>query len=109
MLDRIANNWPRRAYVKKDEMQPFFEEGKEDFLERLLPFRDMQQYLACTPELKSKILSCGWLMYNAKTVQIETEVVNPACLNIIQRKLPGLDGDSTQNAVEKSRNSRSRL
>jgi hypothetical protein len=99
MLDRIANNWARRAYVKKQELQPFFEEGKEDFLENLLPFRDMPQYLSCTPELRSKILSCGWLMYNAKTTQIETEVVNPACLNIIQRRMPGLDGGSTQTAV----------
>ena len=99
MLDRIANAWPRRAYVKKQELQPFFEEGKEDFLESLLPFRDMPEYQSCSPELRTKVLSCGWLMYNAKTVQIETEVVNPACLDVIQRTMPGLVGGSTQLAV----------
>lgn len=97
LLDRLANNWPKRAYVKKQELEPFFEEGKEDFLESLLPFRGMAQYQSCSPELKSQILSCGWLMYNAKTVQIETEIVNPACLNIIQREMPGLHG--TERAV----------
>jgi P-aminobenzoate N-oxygenase AurF len=99
MLTKIANSWPRRAYVKKQELQPFFEEGKEDFLESLLPFREMPQYQSCAPELRSRVLSCGWLMYNAKTTQIETEIVNPVCLDIIQRELPGLAGPSTQLAV----------
>jgi alpha-N-dichloroacetyl-p-aminophenylserinol N-oxygenase len=99
MLTKIANNWPRRAYVKKQELRPFFEEGKEDFLESLLPFREMPQYQSCSPELRSRILSCGWLMYNAKTVQIETDIVNPACLNIIQREMPGLADPSCQEAV----------
>jgi len=99
MLDRIAKSWARRAYAKKPELQPFFEQGKEDFLESLLPFRDMPQYQSCSPELRSQILSCGWLMYNAKTVQIETEIVNPACLDIIQRKMPGLHAANSQHAV----------
>jgi hypothetical protein len=99
LLDRLANAWPRRAYVKKQELEPFFEESKEDFLESLLPFRDMPQYQSCSPELKSQILSCGWLMYNAKTVQIETDIVNPICLSIIQREMPGLHGNESQRAV----------
>jgi hypothetical protein len=99
LLERLASNWPRRAYVKKQELEPIFEAGKEDFLESLLPFRDMPQYQACSPELKSKILSCGWLIYNAKTVQIETDIVNPTCLSIIHRGMPGLTGGDSQRAV----------
>jgi hypothetical protein len=99
MLTKIANNWPRRAHVKKPELRPFFEEGKEDFLESLIPFREMPQYQSCSPELRSRILSCGWLMYNAKTVQIETDIVNPACMNIIEREMPGLEGPNSQQAV----------
>src|SRR5215470_194952 len=99
MLTKIANTWPRRACVKKQELQPFFEEGKEDFLESLIPFREMPQYQSCSPELRSRVLSCGWLMYNAKTVQIETEIVNPACLSIIAREMPGLAGPSAQLGV----------
>ncbi|MBG0568053.1 diiron oxygenase [Actinoplanes aureus] len=100
MLDRLATAWRRRAYVKKDELDPFFEDdGKEDFLESLLPFRHTPQYASAAPELKSLVLSCGWLMYNAKTVQIETEIVNPSCLNIVQREMPGLHDHETQLAV----------
>jgi hypothetical protein len=100
MLDKLATAWPRRAYVKKQELDPFFEDdGKEDFLESLLPFRDTPQYQSSSPELKSRVLSCGWLMYNAKTVQIETDIVNPTCLSIIQREMPGLHGGDTQLAV----------
>jgi P-aminobenzoate N-oxygenase AurF len=99
MLDRLVHAWSRRAYVKKQELEPFFEEGKEDFLESLLPFRDMPQYQACAPELKSQVLSCGWLMYNAKTVQIETDIVSPVCLSILQGELPGLHSNECQLAV----------
>ena len=100
MLDKLSTAWPRRAYVKKQELDPFFEDdGKEDFLESLLPFRDTPQYQSSSPELKSRVLSCGWLMYNAKTVQIETDIVNPTCLSIIQREMPGLHGGDTQLAV----------
>ena len=100
MLDKLAAGWPRRANVKKKELDPFFEDnGKEDYLESLLPFRDTSQYRSSSPELKSRVLSCGWLMYNAKTVQIETDIVNPTCLSIIQREMPGLHGAETQLAV----------
>jgi hypothetical protein len=99
MLERLANSWPRRAYVKKQELEPFFEADKEDFLESLLPFRHLPQYQSCPPELKSRVLSCGWLMYNAKTVQIETEIVNPTCLDILRGTMPGLRSDDSQKAV----------
>jgi alpha-N-dichloroacetyl-p-aminophenylserinol N-oxygenase len=99
LLTRLADAWPRRAYVKKQELVPFFEDGKEDFLESLLPFRDVPQYQACSPELRSRVLSCGWLIYNAKTVQIETDIVNPACLSILRRELPGLHDGASARAV----------
>jgi alpha-N-dichloroacetyl-p-aminophenylserinol N-oxygenase len=99
MLAKLSKAWPRRAYAKRQELEPFFEDGKEDFLESLLPFRDMPQYQESSPEMKSRILSCGWLIYNAKTVQIETAIVNPVCLRILQRELPGLEGTEVQRAV----------
>lgn len=99
MLDKLVGAWPRRAYVKKPELEPFFEDGREDFLESLLPFRDMAQYQASSPEMKSKVLSCGWLMYNTKTVQIETDIVNPVCLSILNREMPGLYDSTSHIAV----------
>lgn len=99
MLQRLVNSWDKRACVKRPELIPHFSEGKEDFLQSLLPFRDMPQYQSCSAEVKSQVLSCGWLMYNAKTVQIETEIVNPICLSIIQQQMPGLEADESQLAV----------
>jgi alpha-N-dichloroacetyl-p-aminophenylserinol N-oxygenase len=102
MIDLLARNWPRRAQVKKAELEPLFVPGQEDFLESLLPFRDMPQYRSCSPELRSRVLSCGWLMYNAKTTQIENEIVNPICLDIIAGQLPGLNDEGSQLAVSET-------
>lgn len=99
MIGLLAKNWARRAQVKKAELEPLFEPGREDFLESLLPFRDTRQYRSCSPELRSRVLSCGWLMYNAKTTQIENEIVNPLCLDIISGHLPGLTDENSQLAV----------
>src|SRR5262245_47488681 len=102
LIDRLASNWGRRAQVKKAELEPLFEPGREDFLESLLPFRDLPHYQAASPELKSRVLSCGWLMYNAKTTQIENEIVNPTCLAALGGELPGLHEESTQLAVSET-------
>lgn len=102
LIDRLAANWGRRAQVKKAELEPLFVPGPEDFLESLLPFEDMPQYQSSSPELKSKVLSCGWLMYNAKTTQIENDVVNPTCLAAIAGELPGLADESSQLAVNET-------
>ncbi|HEX6351523.1 diiron oxygenase [Actinophytocola sp.] len=99
LIDRLATNWSRRAQVKKTELEPLFVPGREDFLESLLPFREMPQFQSCSPELRSRVLSCGWLMYNAKTTQIENEIVNPICLDIMSGQLPGLNDEGSQLAV----------
>lgn len=102
LIDRLATNWGRRAQVKKAELEPLFVPGPEDFLESLLPFKDTSQYQSSSPELKSKVLSCGWLMYNAKTTQIENEIVNPTCIAAIAGELPGLDDESSQLAINET-------
>lgn len=102
LIDRLATNWGRRAQVKKAEPEPLFVPGQEDFLESLLPFKDTPQYRSSSPELKSRVLSCGWLMYNAKTTQIENEIVNPTCVAAIEGELPGLGDESSQLAVNET-------
>ncbi|MFC5473622.1 diiron oxygenase [Paraherbaspirillum soli] len=102
MLSAFAKTWPNRARVKKEELVPIFEENKEDFLEELLPFKDQARYLSASKEMKSKVLTCGWIMYNAKTVQIETEIVAPACSDITAGRLPGLDDPEAQLAASET-------
>ena len=102
-LQRLANNWGRRAQVKRDELEPeaFLDEQKPDFLPELLPFYAHPAFQAASGNMQRKVLSCGWLAYNEKTVDIEAHIITPACLNIIYGEVPGLhDGVSRQLASE---------
>lgn len=102
VLDRLRRRWEEQSQVRTDSlarMVEFDPEGGEDFLETLLPFKDHPIYQALPQETKSKILSCGWLAYNEKTVDIETKIVTPACLHMLSNQLPDLHDWSTKEAI----------
>src|SRR5262245_61344274 len=101
LLQRLANTWGRRARVKQPELdgETLFDASKDDFIPALLPFRDHPAFLAAPNDMRKQILSCGWLAYNEKTVDIEAKIVAPACHHIIAGDVPGLhDGVSKQIA-----------
>ena len=101
LLQRLANNWERRARVKQPELdsEMLFDASKDDFLPDLLPFHDHPAFLAAPESMRKRILSCGWLAYNEKTVDIEAKIIAPACHHIIAGDVPGLqDGVSKQIA-----------
>jgi len=101
LLQRLANSWGRRARVKKLELdgETLFDASRDDFIPDLLPFRDHPAFLSASDEMRRQILSCGWLAYNEKTVDIESKIVAPACHHIIAGDVPGLqDGVSKQIA-----------
>ena len=101
LLQRLANNWGRRARVKQPELdgETLFDDSKDDFIPDLLPFQDHPAFLAAPDDMRKQILSCGWLAYNEKTVDIESKIVAPACHHIIAGDVPGLqDGVSKQIA-----------
>jgi hypothetical protein len=103
LLQRLANNWGRRACVKQPELEgeTLFDASKDDFVPHLLPFRDHPAFLAAPEGMRTQILSCGWLAYNEKTLDIEAKVVAPACAHIIAGDVPGLhDGVSKQIASQ---------
>jgi hypothetical protein len=65
----------------------------------LLPFREHQAFLVAPDDMRQQILSCGWLAYSEKTVDIESKIIAPACNHIISGEVPGLqDGVSKQIA-----------
>jgi hypothetical protein len=65
----------------------------------LLPFQGHPAFVAAPENMRKQILSCGWLAYNEKTVDIEAKIVAPACHHIIAGDVPGLhDGVSKQIA-----------
>ena len=101
LLQRLANTWGRRARVKQPELdgETLFDDSKDDFIPTLLPFQDHPAFLAAPDDMRKQILSCGWLAYNEKTVDIEAKIVAPACHHIIAGDVPGLqDGVSKQIA-----------
>ncbi len=101
LLQKMANNWYKRAQVKQniDELnQPedHFDQSKPDFLVDLLPFKNHPYFQQAPAAVKQKILSCGWLAYNEKTVEIESKIISPACNYIIGREVPGVDDGISQ-------------
>lgn len=100
-LGKMAASWPNRAAVKKDELdvEALYNDSMPDFLEELIPFKDHPDF-ACAPEpLKQKVLSCGWLAYNEKTIAIETKIISPACIHVIQAEVPGVTYEVCKEAM----------
>ncbi|MEL6438498.1 MAG: diiron oxygenase [Cyanobacteria bacterium J06621_8] len=97
-LQKISQTWHRRAQVKTKEIEPksTIDASLPDFRVDLLPFKDHPDFLAASPEMQNRILSCGWLAYNEKTIDIEAKVINPACNHIIYGEVPGADDETSQ-------------
>lgn len=109
LLQKMANNWHQRAQVaqvkqkveKLNRPEWSFDESRDDFRVDLLPFKNHPHFQQAPIEVKKKILSCGWLAYNEKTVEIESKIISPACNYIIDREVPGVeDGISQQIASD---------
>lgn len=99
LLGRIAKGWGQRAQVKQRELDLACDASRPDFLESLLPFHLHPLYEALDEQVKSRILSCGWLIYNEKTVAIELDIVSPACHDILYENVPGLDTEWAKEIV----------
>ncbi|MGK7956506.1 MAG: diiron oxygenase [Crocosphaera sp.] len=101
VLSRITNVWEKRSQVKKKELEAalLLDSTKPDFRIDLLPFKDHPAFQESSQETKDKILSCGWLMYNWKTIGVELKVVNPVCEDIIYHRYPGVSESAIQEVA----------
>ena len=99
LLQRIGDGWIKRAKVRREAVDLEFDPDRDDFLETLLPFYQHPSYQALDEAQKQKILSCGWLIYNEKTVAIETAIVTPSCNDALEGRIPGLEGETTRHVV----------
>lgn len=101
-----AKRWSSRAAVKKydssEDSLPPFDLKADDFLEQLLPFHKHPLYLAAPDKIKKEILTSAWIIYNKKTIAIETDVVSPACVDIINGKVPGLTDRHSKKLASES-------
>ena len=92
ILHTLSENWESRAQVKKEEIaNNVFILEKEDFLADLLPFHEHPLFMAASETDKRNILSCGYLAYNNKTLEIESSLIAPACFEVLHEVFPGVD------------------
>lgn len=93
LLEKLKNKWSKHSVIKNDDINYDdidFKQEIPDFLDSLLPFSSHPLYKNVDNNIKSKTLSCGWLIYNEKTINIETKVISPACVDIIDGKFSSL-------------------
>jgi hypothetical protein len=101
LLQVVSRSWSRRAQVKVGALEErlSFDPESDDFLDGLVPFHEHPAYRRLSPRERSRVLTCGWIAYNAKTVAIETEVVTPACTALLRADLAGVDDAWAQRAI----------
>lgn|SRR3990167_395899 len=80
--------WYKRAQHKSAEPyeSTLFHEDKMDFLPELMPLDEHPLWNAVSDSTKRMVASYGWVMYNMRTISIETKVVSPLCYSIIENK-----------------------
>lgn len=99
LLLRISESWNTRAKVRREPVDLDFNPERDDFLETLLPFHQHPLYRALSENDRRRIMSCGWLIYNDKTVAIETAIVTPSCNDALEGRIPGLEGGLVRKLV----------
>ncbi len=105
-LDRVgkcADSWIGRASVKKDEPDVrIYDPRLPDYLPELLPFHNHPDFINAPEAFRAAALSCAWIAYNEKTVAIESKIVSPACVHLIDGDVNGLDGPKLREAVSQA-------
>jgi hypothetical protein len=100
-IERLTDSWSGRANVRKPgpDLTFDYDPRKPDFLTELLPFHDHPLFQKAPEEFKQAALSCGWIAYNEKTVAIESKIVSPACMHLIDGEVPGFPRHRYRSAV----------
>jgi hypothetical protein len=100
-IERLKDSWLSRANVRKPplDLTLDYDPRKPDYLTELLPFHDHKTYQKAPEEYKQAALSCGWIAYNEKTVAIESKIVSPACMHLIEGEVSGFPRHRHRSAV----------
>ncbi|MET8505524.1 diiron oxygenase [Streptomyces sp. NPDC004787] len=101
VIARLAGNWHRRAAVKREEpdLDTLYDVTRDDYPERILPFRDHPTFTALAPEDRTRLLSWAWVSYNRTTVLLEGQIVNPAFQLGLDGGFPQLGGELMQRSL----------
>ncbi len=104
LVIRLNQAWSKRATVcspAKADVSEAFDPTRADYPERLVPFFHHPAFQALSEELKSSVLTWGWIGYNLRTVTAEELVVNPA-LSVIANQYLGPDDWHFREAMQQA-------
>jgi alpha-N-dichloroacetyl-p-aminophenylserinol N-oxygenase len=98
---KIGASWEGRASVRKVALPSAtsFERQKKDFVTELLPFYTHPRFVEATQETQARILSCAWLAYNQKTIDIEARILAPACTALYEHSSFSACQGSSQDVI----------
>ncbi|MBY4402992.1 diiron oxygenase [Rhodococcus fascians] len=101
IIGRLANNWNRRAAVKRREpdLDDLYDLSRPDFRKDMIPIRSHPIWDTLSENTQSRLLSWGWVSYNRNTVLIEQRIVNPAFESVLDGAFPALGGPTLDIAI----------
>lgn len=103
-IERLTDSWSTRANVRKTlpDLSLDYDPARPEFLTELLPFHNHPNYQKAPEAFKQAVLSCGWIAYNEKTVSIESKIVSPACMYLIDGEVAGFPANRHRAAVSQA-------
>jgi hypothetical protein len=104
LIVRLNQAWTKRATVcapDKALVNEPFDPARPDYPESMVPFFHHPAFQALSEELKSSVVTWGWIGYNLRTVTAEEHVVNPA-LSVIANQYLGKDDWHFREAMQQT-------
>jgi len=104
LVVRLNQAWTRRATVcspEKTSVEEVFDPARPDYPQQMVPFFHHPTFQALSDELKSSVVTWGWIGYNLRTVTAEEHVVNPA-LSVIANQYLGKDNWHFREAMQQT-------
>lgn len=89
VINHISNGWSKSSQVMKfdnDINSIIFQPDIPDFIPELIPFYESNLWEGLTDEERMILLSSGWVIYQSNTIYIETDLVTPACIDVIRSR-----------------------
>ncbi|WP_349733642.1 diiron oxygenase [Pseudomonas jessenii] len=104
LIVRLNQAWTKRATVcspDRGQVEEVFDPARPDYPECMVPFFHHPKFQALSDELKSSVVTWGWIGYNLRTVTAEEHVVNPA-LSVIANQYLGKDDWHFREAMQQT-------
>jgi hypothetical protein len=87
----LAESWNTRVAVRRErlDLSKYCDPAIPDFPIAMVPFWDHPAFREVDEPTRRRLLGAAWIAYNEKTIEVETDIVNPACTSLLRDELPG--------------------